>query len=59
MYGIYTSLEGYPPDIKWQVRKLLVQYMEELVAQEWPKMVKNQNDLPALSTLNQFSSLIH
>ena len=59
VYGIYTSLDGYPPEIRQQGRKLLRQYMEEVITQEWPKMVKNQNDLPALNTLNEFSRLIH
>lgn len=59
VYGIYTALEGYPPDIKQEGRKILQQYMEEVITEEWPKMLKNQNDLPALNELNKFSRLMH
>ena len=59
IYGIYTALDGYPLETREQGRKILRRYMEEVITQEWPKMESNQNDLPALSVLNELSKLIH
>ena len=55
---IYRSLDAFQPSLKENGTKLLTEYVQNVIAKEWPLMAKSQFDDQYFSDFHQFQLLM-
>ena len=58
LMNVYRTLEAYPPEIREKGKSQLKDYVNEIIANEWPSMAHHQYDTSAYLKFTDFTDLI-
>ena len=58
LHNIYRNLESYPEPLSSQSRKLILEYVQVIIKDEWPKLAIGKEDKNAHRMLSRIKSMV-